>query len=155
LGAEGLVEFIRGDLDSARAHFEAEYHEEAHLGDTFSAAETAVYLARVARLQGEPSAARHWLRSALTPPSHYLRAKVLDEAAALSHLSGDHEQAVRLCSCADTEHNRLGFVRPPYAAADVEQLVLDLRGRLGVDTFARLWSEGRQSDPDELIGGQV
>jgi predicted ATPase/class 3 adenylate cyclase len=156
LGRDATFSLSVGDTADAKAKHEEALETHRRFGDGRGVARTLVFLGDIAAVEGDNPRAEELYRESIEQRrvigDRAGLATSCDRIARLLVLS-DPERAARLMGFAEAQREVIGSSLGPADAAERDQLLAALQGRLG-PTFGALRSEGRRSPLDlVLVGG--
>jgi hypothetical protein len=154
LGALGWLDTGRGDFSEADL-FDRAYVLARSVDDEVATAHAATNLAELRLAQGRPGEARDLLDVALRAlEAVRLQDGLsygLETAAQVAWGEGRSEEAARLLGAADGLREEVGVPIWGPRLTRFEALVGSVRGALGDDEFAAVWTTGRQLDFDAAL----
>ena len=155
LGRDATFSLSVGDTADARAKHEEALETYRRFGDGRGVARTLVFLGDIVAVEGDNAQAEELYRESIEQRraigDRAGLATSCDRIARLLVLS-DPERAARLMGFAEAQREVIGASLTPADAAERDQLVAALEGRLG-PTFATLRNEGRRSPLDLVLSG--
>lgn len=151
----GEVEFERGSLDCAQQRFTRSLAICQAAADKRGEAHALWWLAKVDLDHRAFVSASARLGAALQVFRGFeMRTQLLgglEDCAALAHLGGSGDLAVRLASAAVASRERLSLIRSPRGQGRWQLQMDALRDSLSVEAFAQAWDQGRRAEVDEAI----
>jgi tetratricopeptide (TPR) repeat protein len=155
LGNLGLAARDQGDCGTARALFEESLAIFRELGNKRAISASMNRLGMVAHDQGDYGAARALLTESLAISWEVGHrgglVRDLEGLAAVAVAQAQFERAARLFGGLDGLREAIGQPRAPVARSDYERSVTAARARLGEETFAAAWEEGRAMSLQEAV----
>ena len=155
----GVVAQHHGDVEAARAGFEAAIAAARRFGDHPTIAHPLAALVRLLALQGELDAALTALAESL--PIHARNddrwglVQALDGAAFLAAGRGESTRAARILGAADGIRERVGVALPPHEVGVREQIAAALRAALGAEAFEESLRAGRMLSVDQVVAEAI
>ncbi len=141
------IAFEQGDYAAARAMGEESLALRREIEDKSGLVPTLVILGRLDQHAGRFAEAHNLLVESLSLSQELgnalLSAASLEQIARLAFAQGQSAQAARLIAKAVALREQAGTPRPPVERRQHEQFIDDIRARLGEQTFAIEWEQGR------------
>jgi predicted ATPase/class 3 adenylate cyclase len=154
LGRDATFSLSIGSPADARLKHEEALEIYRRFGDIRGVARTLMFLGDILAVEGDNSEAEQLYRQSIAHRREVGDraglATACDRVARLLILS-DPERATRLIGFADAQRDAIGASLAPADAAERDQLVAALEGRLGTE-FSAVRSEGRRSSLDDALG---
>jgi non-specific serine/threonine protein kinase len=154
LGRDATFSLSVGDTADARAKHEEALETYRRFGDGRGVARTLMFLGDISAVEGDNLEAERLYRACVDERRELGDraglAAACDRVARLLVLS-EPERAARLIGLADAQRDAIGASLAPAEAAERDQLLAALVGRLGAG-FGAVRSEGRRSSLDLVLG---
>jgi predicted ATPase/DNA-binding CsgD family transcriptional regulator len=158
LNLSGQVEFRRGNATRAWSLLEEAQALQKNMGDYQGVAWSSSLLARVASLKHDYTTARGFaLQSAqiaMKVSDKRLLSTSLEGLAEVAAEQEEHLWAARLGGAAERAREVIGVPLSPGERASRERLIETVRNRLGKQTFAAMWAEGRTMTPEQALAAE-
>jgi len=158
LNLSGQVELRRGNATRAWSLLEEAQALQKNMGDHQGVALSYSLLARVASLKHDDTAARGFaLQSAQIAMKVSDNRLLTTSLEGLAQVAADQEEpvwAARLGGAAERAREVRGVPLSPVERASRERLIETVQNRLGEQTFAAMWAEGRTMTPEQALAAQ-
>jgi predicted ATPase/DNA-binding CsgD family transcriptional regulator len=158
LNLSGQVELRRGNATRAWSLLEEAQALQKSMGDYQGVALSDSLLARVASLKHDDTAARGFalqsVQVAMKVNDKRLLTTSLEGLAQVAADQEEHVWAARLGGAAEQAREVIGVPLTPVERASRERLIETIQNRLGKQTFAAMWIEGRSMTPEQALAAQ-
>ena len=151
----GQIAFNRGDIATSRSLLEESVRLSREVGSRHSTAESLSLLARAVSVHGDHTAASALYEESLAIGrdlnNAWLIVPCLDGLASLAARQDEFVRAARLWGAAEVLRELVGMHIAPIERADYEQRVAAARAKLGAESFASSWAQGRTMTSEQAL----